>query len=66
MKMRTEIAAGVAAAIMISLVGCGSSDVPAGPPEIEATDIAIVSGYHQNAVTPPINNSEILKAYAFT
>lgn len=53
MKMRTEIAAGVAAAIMISLVGCGSSDVPAGPPEIEATDIAIVSGYHQNAVTPP-------------
>ena len=29
MKMRTEIAAGVAAAIMISLVGCGSSDVPA-------------------------------------
>ena len=47
MKMRTEIAAGVAAAIMISLVGCGSSDVPAGPPEIEATDIAIVSGYHQ-------------------
>ena len=39
MKMRTEIAAGVAAAIMISLVGCGSSDVPAGPPEIEATDI---------------------------
>lgn len=62
MKMRTEIAAGVAAAIMISLVGCGSSDVPAGPPEIEATDIAIVSGYHQNAVTPPINNSEILKA----
>ena len=64
MKMRTEIAAGVAAAIMISLVGCGSSDVPAGPPEIEATDIAIVSGYHQNAVTPPINNSEILKAFA--
>lgn len=64
MKMRTEIAAGVAAAIMISLVGCGSSDVPAGPPEIEATDIAIVSGYHQNAVTPPINNSEILKANA--
>lgn len=63
MKMRTEIAAGVAAAIMISLVGCGSSDVPAGPPEIEATDIAIVSGYHQNAVTPPINNSEILKAF---
>ena len=41
MKMRTEIAAGVAAAIMISLVGCGSSDVPAGPPEIEATDIAM-------------------------
>lgn len=65
MKMRTEIAAGVAAAIMISLVGCGSSDVPAGPPEIEATDIAIVSGYHQNAVTPPINNSEILKAILY-
>ena len=66
MKMRTEIAAGVAAAIMISLVGCGSSDVPAGPPEIEATDIAIVSGYHQNAVTPPINNSEILKAFEYS
>lgn len=66
MKMRTEIAAGVAAAIMISLVGCGSSDVPAGPPEIEATDIAIVSGYHQNAVTPPINNSEILKAIEYS
>ena len=66
MKMRTEIAAGVAAAIMISLVGCGASDVPAGPPEIEATDIAIVSGYHQNAVTPPINNSEILKAFEYS
>ena len=66
MKMRTKIAAGVAAMIMISLVGCGSSDVPAGPPEIEATDIAIVSGYHQNAVTPPINNSEIRKAIEYS
>ena len=47
MKMRTEIAAGVAAAIMISLVGCGSSDVPAGPPEIEATDMAdsLINGH---------------------
>ena len=66
MKMRVGITTGLVAAMIISLVGCGSSDVPAGPPEIEATDIAIVSGYHQNAVTPPINNSEIRKAIEYS
>lgn len=68
MKRMKIMAFGAAAVAVLSLTGCDKDplDNTVSSPEIEATDIAIVSGYHRNAVTPPVDDTEILNAIEYS